>query len=31
MNNDDKMNNEMLYNHGATLFWVCWGKGKCCC
>ena len=31
MNNCDKMNKGMLYNHGATLFWVCWGKGKCCC
>ena len=21
----------MLYNNGATLFCVYWGKGKCCC
>ena len=31
MNIYDKMNKEIVYNHGATLFWVCWGKGKCCC
>ena len=26
MNNDDKMNKEMLYNHGAEIFWVCVGE-----
>ena len=31
MNNYDKMNKEILYNNGATLFCVCWGKGKYCC
>ena len=31
MNNNDELNKEILYNHGATLFWVCWDKGKCCC
>ena len=27
MNNNHKMNKEMLYINGATLFCVCWGKG----
>ena len=28
MNNYDKMNKKMLYNHGAAIFWVCWGGGQ---
>ena len=31
MNSYDKLNKEILYNNCATLFCVCWGKGKCCC
>ena len=29
MINCGKMIKEIPNNHGATLLWLCWGKGKC--